>query len=175
MRRLVENAVRLTDAFGSTVFCAATLLGTKVTYCHLGDVQLLILRYNDAVRQFETVHATSPLYMDTLINGVRAPRQVTVYHKEHRTPAAVRDIMSHAVFGAVEVEHNDMVIVYSDGVGDNVTIDSIRGYVNNQRRPWAYRPQDVAEGIMQHVCDMRHRWVKPDDMSVFVGKVCRWS
>ena len=166
--RLVHFSAQQTTALGSTVLAVVSVIGKKLTYTYLGDCAIMIFRKNEILSTFTTHFVTTPQHMpmqDAGGNTVMGPKQLTIYEESHRSTESLSNMVGAASYGVVpDVKKNDVVVVCSDGITDNVPINIVRHFVEIG---YESGPQQIAYDIVEHAC--RANAPKPDDISIYVG------
>ena len=94
------------------------------------------------------------------------PKQVGVYFPEHRhSDASIA--LAQADFGTMKVIPGDIVVLFSDGVGDNLAECEIKTILSDALFSES-SPQDMAVCLVNKAV-LANR--KPDDVSAAVGIV----
>ena len=106
---------------GSTTLAAVSMLGTKLTYLELGDCKIYVFRRCHVTGvMFE--HWASKPQRDTILSDGRAlPNQAYMPSTASFTdPAYINSLMDKAVTDTINVQENDVVVMGSDGLWENM-------------------------------------------------------
>ena len=147
-----------------------SMLGTKLTYAQIGDCSLTVFREMPQLGLYSDVFTTTPRYQGTTPDGRMIPTQIAIYDpslfaKKDMAVAAATDIHT----AKVDVKLNDVIVISSDGVGDNLSVYQMKEIVNStmaaERDPWLLAKRIVESAITMNL--------KPDDVSCAVGFVVK--
>ena len=170
LRNVLEYAVMETSLLGSVTIAAATVIGTRLAYINVGDCAVLVFRKMQVIGSYmEISHTPSQHVMNhDPATGAswEAPRQISVYQPQSRREAA-RLCVQHANFNAMTIQKDDVVVVCSDGVTDNLSRDELRNIVEAGMTE-SLGPYGLAQEIVELAIGTGR---KPDDTSAFVGIV----
>ena len=159
-----------TTALGSTCFAVACIIGQKLTCFNLGDCTVALFRWNYAVGVWQMLFKTNEsrvMMIDVHGNSVMGPHQFSVPNVASRDHAHVAQSIGHGEAHVVnDVKQSDVLMVYSDGVGDNATPSELCRILGAHAQG---DDRAVAHAILDYC--KRPAAPKPDDISIFVGTV----
>jgi protein phosphatase PTC7 len=150
-----------------------------IQYSNLGDCMVLIIRperLDENIINLRTIHISKKLYSyHEHARGVPVPLQLVFY------PAQGRKLSTEQSGGVetstVPVQAEDIVILATDGLWDNLTNDDVLRIVatqhstrskNSQGEVRPFNPTDVAKKLVEEAYRTN---LKPDDITTIVGIV----
>ena len=135
----------------------------------LGDVTVDVYRPNQHVG-VQSIW-TSP---DGRVGQV--PAQAGLLRFADLSTKYVDHIFSQAIVNTIDIKRNDTILVYSDGVLDNVGPAQLLKTVGNAYHAWnteRKEPEDLARDIVNlSLTGAGMSGGKPDDISIVVGYIC---
>ena len=172
LRNLLEYAIMETTLLGSTTVAVATVIGNKMAYVNVGDCAVIVFRKMSLLQTYTQVYQTPEQHITVVDDATGtswvAPRQVSVYDPASRCEAA-RLSVKVANFNAMKVEEDDVVIVCSDGITDNLNKEDMRNIIEAGMHQ-SLGPQDFARELVEFAIGTNR---KPDDTCAFVGIVTK--
>ena len=153
---------------GSTCCAVACVIGQKLTCFNLGNCFVALFRWSYAVGAWQLMFKTNAgrvMMQDIRRNHVTGPRQFSVPHRAARDhDHVVQAITSGEAHVVTDVRQGDVLMVFSDGAGDNVASAELCRILGEHAQG---DDQAVATAVLQYA--MRPSAPKPDDISVYVG------
>jgi len=145
-----------------------------VQYSNLGDSALMIVRperFDDMNVNLRVIHQSNKLYAPEKVNGVPVPLQLCFYPYQGRRGTGAPEQVDKSETISMSVRKDDILIIASDGLWDNISNDEILKHVATS---FAKSPakninsNDLAKRLVE--CALRNNY-KPDDITVVVGVV----
>ena len=171
MARLLHLSISQTTLFGSTTVGLVSLVGAKLTYCHVGDISISVWRWLDRLQTATRVFQTRDQHVTirTRDGDAEAPKQISVYNAAQRSHENISHLVGQADYGTLAVRVNDLVLVHSDGVTDNITYNDMKKLISEF---YSVVPLSVECLVSRVIAESRRESaLKPDDISVFAGVV----
>ena len=170
MARLLHMSIGHTTCFGSTTVGIVSLKGSKVTYCHVGDVSISIHRFAENLRIASVVFQSRDHHVAIRTAGGHAvgPKQISIYTEDDRLPASISRSVGQADYGTIPVRIGDVVLVHSDGITDNIRHNTMKNLMTDFFTR-GDTPQRLVATLINHA--QSPTAAKPDDISVFAGIV----
>jgi protein phosphatase PTC7 len=151
-----------------------------IQYSNLGDCMVMIIRpekLDENITNLRIVHLSKKLYsFHEHARGVPVPLQLVFY------PAQGRKLSTEQSGGVdtqiVPVQPDDIVVLATDGLWDNLMNDDVLRVVRSYLSPTQYRdsqgsvrpfnPTEVAQKLVEEAYRMN---LKPDDITAIVGVI----
>lgn len=163
---------------GSSTVCVTKLQdepdGPTISYLTLGDSMMMIVRperFDDMNVNLRLIHQSSKLYASEMVNGTPVPLQLCFYPFQGRRGTGAPEQVDKSEVEVIKVRKDDIVIVATDGLWDNISTDEILKYISQS---FATNPSkninsnDLAQRLVE--CAVKNNY-KPDDITVVVGVV----
>jgi len=166
---------------GSATVCVCKLKedegdasGPSIQYSSLGDSMLLVIRperFDDMNVNLRIVHQSSKQYAPETVNGTPVPLQLCFYPFQGRRGTGAPEQVDKAECMTLGVKKEDICIVATDGLWDNITFDEVLKYTASS---FAHSPgntinsNELAKRLVE--CALKNNY-KPDDITVVVGVV----
>ena len=148
----------------------ATVVGSKLTWFHLGDCSIQLYRYLPCLQTYSLLFKTDTHHVAFQGSGgetLEAPKQLAIYSQAERNQHNIGLLIGQSSYGIIkDIQVQDVLIVCSDGIVDNVDTHTICT-VLNERYP--LDSSAVVETILGLAC--RAGAPKPDDLALFVGEL----
>ena len=168
LSQVVLNAALKTSSVGSTTTAVASVIRDKMAYYTLGDSILRVYRPLQTTQGFATVFESRDLSTTVRSldgNAMRLPRQLAIMHSLARNDAY--KLIDEGDYGVVKVQANDVVIVASDGISDNISEVSMKNIIRTEYYKGA-GPKKIA-GLLVDTAIRSN--IKPDDVSCVIAFV----
>jgi len=163
---------------GSSTVCLTKLLddpkGPSITYATLGDSMMMVIRperFDDMNVNLRIIHQSTKLYASEQVNGTPVPLQLCFYPYQGRRGTGAPEQVDKSECNEISVRKEDIVIVATDGLWDNISSDEVLKYISQS---FAASPaksinsNDLAKRLVE--CALKNNY-KPDDITVVVGVV----
>ena len=170
MARILFLALQSSSELGSTCLTMASVMGRKLTTLTVGDCETRLYRYNPVLNIME-VQYQSPRQMlpiHTAQGIIQGPNQLTFYDRSGDTSEKIDAMVTSSHYTTFPVEHHDILMLFSDGIGDNVSNDVLLSVAFDVT--WGITtPQTAVDNLITMACAPNAR--KPDDVSIYIGLV----
>jgi len=148
--------------------------GPVIQYSALGDSSLLLIRperFDDNSVNLRVVHESTKQYALETVNGTPVPLQLCFYPFQGRRGTGAPEQVDKAEVMTLEVKNEDICIVATDGLWDNISIDEVLkstalSFTNSPGN--TINSNEVAKRLVEIALKNNY---KPDDITVVVGVV----
>ncbi|CAK0894072.1 unnamed protein product [Prorocentrum cordatum] len=167
--RFLQLAIQTTTLHGSTTVGFFSVSGTKMAYCHIGDVSIQAWHKSALTGRYARLFITRDHHVRiaTASGEVIGPKQVAFLPGVARVGVDLERAVAQADYGTVNLNPGDIIICCSDGIVDNVPYESFKVILTGT-------DDDVHAAADQMVkCAQLHGAPKPDDISIVIGVVGR--
>ena len=172
LRNLLVLAMSDCQLAGATTLGVMSVMGKSVSWLHVGDVQLTVLRPFNNLRKLHVVfQSRDQRRMIRTADGreVECPSQVGIMSAEDMTMRNWIALASQADFGKVGAQAGDVLVACSDGITDNINQVAFL-----QKLPDLYFANCSPTEMAKELCEMGvASGVKPDDNSCAIGILCQ--
>ena len=168
LRNLVAFSLANCTGFGATTLAIGVVVGEKLAYYSAGDAILKVFRKNNTTKGWVTVVETREqrIVIRTSDGSMqKCPVQLKVYQPDQQNG---RHGFAEAVGGdhsTLKVFLDDIVLVTSDGVTDNLSSNEIKEFVTDGYMR-GLTPNTIAKDLVDKAIAAN---IKPDDVSAAVG------
>ena len=167
---LVAYSLADCPSYGSTTMAVCSLLGSKMSWYNAGDVRIVVYRRNIHTCRWQNIFETKEQRQTVRTHSgtcVTCPYQLKLYTSEAQTPSNAYVEAQGGEFGCVPVMIDDIVVIASDGVTDNVSSNHMKERVttgfDNDETPYKIAHDLVVSAVQANK--------KPDDTSAVVAFV----
>lgn len=171
-----EKKVQLPN--GSSTICVVKLndesdSGPRIQYSNLGDSMMMVIRperFDDMNVNLRIIHTSTKQYAPEKINSTPVPLQLCFYPFQGRKGTGAPEQADKCESLDVITRPDDIIVVATDGLWDNVTTNEVIKHVANSFKSSSknVNSNDLAKLLVEAAVKNN---CKPDDITVVVGVV----
>lgn len=137
---------------GSTTCCILSINDNIITSSNIGDCQYIVIRNNNMIFK-SNIHR----FEDNSI------KQLAIIPEKYKNINAISNCPNESIIESFNVKNNDIIIMATDGLWDNIFLNDIYHIINN-----CEDNKSIAQELLRMALIYNF---KPDDITIIVSKI----